>query len=245
LRVAEDVDLVWRLVESGCVVRYDPSVVAHHDVRDTMAGWLGRKFLYGTGAAHLSARHPDNVAPAVLSVGLAIGAAALLQRRWWSLPVAGASVALAARSLRSNLPVEEGASVLAARLATRGLGWAVRQETSLLLRHWWPFGLAALVHGGPARRGVMTAVVLDLVLFLSERDDVGIATALAGRRADDLAYGAGLWWGALVRRDWRCLAVRWLRPGARVSRDRGVERSDSAAEHRRLDRAQSRSTRPM
>ena len=49
------------------------------------------------------------------------------------------------------------------------------------------------------------------MVFLREGTGVSLPTALAGRRLDDLAYGAGLWWGAFRRRSPRCLAVRWLR----------------------------------
>ncbi|GAB4011090.1 mycofactocin biosynthesis glycosyltransferase MftF [Nocardioides ultimimeridianus] len=210
-RVAEDVDLVWRLVEAGHVVRYDPSCVARHDTRTTVADWLGRKFLYGTGGAPLATSHGDKVAPAVLSVPMAISAAALLQRRWWSVPVAAVGVASTARRLAEVLPVDEGSRGLAARLSLRGLGWAVRQEAGLLLRHWWPVGLVGAVVSAKARRAVATAVLLDLALFLRERTGVHPATALVARRLDDLAYGSGLWWGAIRRRDPGCLKVRWLR----------------------------------
>ena len=60
LRIGEDVDLVWRLVAAGHTVRYDPTVVARHDTRPTLAGWLGRKFAYGTGGAVLAQRHGDH-----------------------------------------------------------------------------------------------------------------------------------------------------------------------------------------
>ncbi|HWU20028.1 MAG TPA: mycofactocin biosynthesis glycosyltransferase MftF [Nocardioides sp.] len=210
-RVAEDVDLVWRLVEAGHVVRYDPSCVARHDTRTTVRAWLGRKFLYGTGGAPLARDHGDKVAPAVLSVPMAISAAALLQRRWWSVPVAAVGVAATTRRLAEVLPVDDGSHRLAARLSLRGLGWAVRQEAGLLLRHWWPVGLIGAVASARMRRAVGTAVLLDLALFLRERTGVHPGTALVARRLDDVAYGSGLWWGAIRRRDLGCLKVRWLR----------------------------------
>ena len=207
-RVAEDVDLVWRLVEAGHVVRYDPSIVAHHDIRPSVRSWLGRKFVYGTGGADLAARHGDKVAPAALSVPMAIGAAAVLQRRWWSAPVAAAVVAATARSLAPRLPVEEGSSGVATRLAARGLGWAVRQETGLLLRHWWPAAALAAPFSRAVRRALVSAVVVDLVTFLRERPGIDPLTVLLARRLDDLAYGSGLWWGAVRSRDPRCLRIR-------------------------------------
>lgn len=57
LRVGEDVDLVWRLINAGTVVRYDPSRTAWHHARPTIAQWLGRKYSYGTGGAALAQRH--------------------------------------------------------------------------------------------------------------------------------------------------------------------------------------------
>lgn len=208
MRVGEDVDLVWRLAAAGNVVRYDPSVVAHHDVRPTVRAWLGRKFVYGTGGADLAARHGDAVAPATLSLTMAAGAAAVLQRRWWSAPVAGTFLAASTWRLHSHLPVDDGRTALAARLSARGLGWAVRQEAGLLLRHWWPAVAVTAAASRPVRRAIVTAAALDVALFLNERPGLDPLTVLVARRLDDLAYGAGLWWGAIRRRSARCLAVR-------------------------------------
>lgn len=211
-RVAEDVDLVWRLVDAGHVVRYDPDVRADHDVRGTVRTWLGRKFFYGTGGADLAARHGDKVAPAVLSPTMALSGWALLQRRWWSLPVAAVAGAITARRLAPQLPVEDGRTAVAVRLAAKGTGWAVRQEAGLMLRHWWPLAALAAPFSRQVRRALVTAVAVDLFVFLRERTGVDPLTAFAARRLDDLAYGSGLWWGALRHRSPRCLLPR--RPGA-------------------------------
>lgn len=207
-RVAEDVDLVWRLVDAGHVVRYDPGVRADHDVRGTVRTWLGRKFFYGTGGADLAARHGDKVAPAVLSPAMALSGWALLQRRWWSLPAAAVAGAVTARNLAPNLPLEEGRNAVAARLTLKGTGWAVRQEAGLLLRHWWPLAAIAAPFSRSVRRALVTAVLVDLFVFLRERTGVDPLTALVARRLDDLAYGSGLWWGAIRHRSPRCLLLR-------------------------------------
>jgi len=208
LRVGEDVDLVWRLVDVGLAVRYDPSWSARHDTRSTLQGWMGRKFVYGTGGSDLGVRHGDKVAPAVLSGTMGIAAAAVLARHRWAVPLSGAAIASSARSMRRTLPMEEGATALALQLSARGLGWAVRQESGLLLRHWAPVVVLAAPFSRSLRRALATAILLDLVLFLRERQGVGLVNALVARRLDDLAYGVGLWSGALRRRTARCLAVR-------------------------------------
>jgi mycofactocin system glycosyltransferase len=211
LRVGEDVDLVWRLSAAGHRVRYDPEVEAAHDARPTMASWLGRKFVYGSGGAGLAARHGNRLAPVVLTPSYAAAGAALLLRRRWSAPLALALSAPGARRLARTLP-----RPVAARTAAQGLGWAVRQESALLLRHWWPLTAVGLLCSRAVRRAVATALAVDLLVALHEhrdhRDRLDLPTLLTGRRLEDIAYGAGLWWGALRHGSARALLPR--RPGA-------------------------------
>jgi len=215
LRVGEDVDLVWRLVSAGYRVRYDPDIIAGHDVRTTVMGWLGRKFIYGTGGALLAQRHGANTAPAVLSPTMTLSAAAILLRRPWSVPVALWGLAAAGLSVHRSLPETVDSRTrarAAAILSLRGLGWAVRQESALLIRHWWPLTLLGL-RSKRVRRAVCTALVVDTWIVSGERTRTGppLAVRLIGGRLDDLAYGAGLWWGALRAGSTSALRVR--RPG--------------------------------
>jgi len=64
--VAEDVDLVWRLVAAGWRVRYEPAARVAHDHRVEPVEWLRRRAFYGTGAALLAQRHGAAVAPVVV-----------------------------------------------------------------------------------------------------------------------------------------------------------------------------------
>lgn len=210
LRVGEDVDLVWRLVAAGRTVRYDPSEVADHDVRTTVRGWLGRKFLYGTGGAVLAQRHGTNGAPAVLSPTMALAAVSLLARRRWSPLVAALCVTRGARSLARTLPPASGRPRLAIDLSFRGLGWAVRQESALLLRHWWPGTAVACLVAPPVRRLVVSALLVDAVIGTVQHPRSNPVETFAGRRLDDLAYGAGLWAGCLRARHIGALRIRWI-----------------------------------
>ena len=209
MRVGEDVDLVWRLVDEGKVVRYDPAEVAHHDARATLRGWMGRKYVYGTGGAPLAARHGDKGAVAVLSPAMAAGGAALLLRRWWSVPVALLCAGRGVQVLRRTLPDVPGRARLAVDLSARGLGWSLRQESALLLRHWWPPVAVAALFSRTVRRAVVSALLVDAV--------VARGRGLGGRRLDDLAYGAGLWSGVLRSRSLGAVSVR----GAGHRRSRG------------------------
>lgn len=208
MRVGEDVDLVWRLVANGHRVRYDPAFEAHHDARPTLRAWMSRKFVYGTGGAALAERHPDNLVNAVLSPPMGLAALALMLRRRWSVPVAVLATGHGARLLHRSLPDVPERSRLAARLSLRGLGWSLRQESALVLRHWWPLALVAGLVSRRARTVITSALVIDVIAARIENREVNPALAFAGRRCDDLAYGAGLWSGAVRARSFRCLAIR-------------------------------------
>ncbi len=215
LRIGEDVYLVWRLVAAGHTVRYDPTVVARHDTRPTLAGWLGRKFAYGTGGAVLAQRHGDHTAVARLSPAMALAAGALLLRRRWSVPVAAACLARSASSLAASLPELVVTPRLVTQLSARGLGWSLRQESSLLLRHWWPAAVVGAIASRSVRRAVVTACVVDVVAAASEGVRDRPVAAFVGRRMDDLAYGGGLWWGSVRARSPWALSVQWAsRPGS-------------------------------
>lgn len=106
-------------------------------------------------------------------------------------------------------PRARSAASLAIRLGAQGLGWAVRQEAALLLRHWWPLAALAATRSGTVRRAVVTALLVDVVVARVDHPDARYDPL--SRRLDDLAYGAGLWAGALRARSVAALLPR--RPG--------------------------------
>lgn len=222
LRVGEDVDLVWRLIAQGWRVRYEPDIEARHDTRTTLSAWLARKAYYGSGGADLAARHGNNVAPAVLSPAYATAAAALLLRRPWSVPLALLALARGTRQVRAALPDCAERETIARHVALKGLGWAVRQESALVLRHWWPLTAVGVLFSRNARRALVTALAIDLMVGIREhrthRADIDPVTMIAGRRLDDLAYGVGLWYGAVRARSPRALMPRQSSTGVRPSR---------------------------
>ena len=211
MRVGEDVDLVWRLTGSGWRVRYDPELEVRHQSRPTVATWLARIHAYGTGGGPLAARHGDLVAPAVLTPAYAVAAVALLAQRRWSAAVVLGAIARSAVAVHRALPDTPARPLLAAQLAGQGIGWTGRQVAALLLRHWWPATAVAAILSRRIRRAVLVAVAADLVTYLPHRARVGPVEYLAARRLDDLAYGAGLWTGALRARSTCALRPRFLR----------------------------------
>lgn len=215
-RVGEDVDLVWRLIRRGRRVRYDPEHVATHDSRGTWATWLGRKAFYGTGGAWLARRHGDWMAPAVLSPVPAMGALALLAQRRWSVPCAVGALVLVRLRLGRTLPETPDRSRLATSLTGEVAVSTLRQGSQLLLRHWWPAAAGGVLVSRRARRAVAAALVWDL-LDHRGMPPARMPEAFVGRRLDDLAYGAGLWWGALRAGSGRVLVPKIT--GLRRARD--------------------------
>ncbi|WP_227980674.1 mycofactocin biosynthesis glycosyltransferase MftF [Nocardia spumae] len=189
LRYGEDVDLIWRLVAAGHLVRYQPESVVRHAPRTTLRAWLRQRYEYGTSAAPLARHHPGQLPCARLSRATAL--------RWLSFAVGRpgfAAVTLAEpvrrfRRLRDlGLPITTAAAVVGeAELS------AVGQLADAMRRIWWP---AALL----SRRGrrLLAAVYLPVVLraAVAARDP----RAAVLRVADDIAYGTGVWAGCLRTR---------------------------------------------
>lgn len=198
MRCGEDVDLIWRLVAAGWRVRYDPAAAVRHDHRTRPWEWLRRKAFYGTSAGPLAARHGDAVAPLALTAWSGAFTVALLAQRRWSLPLAAliwgaATVRVAGRLHRSGRPL-----LSAAALTVQGAVAGPWQVASAMTRHHWPLALLAAAHSRRARRALLVSAVVEaLVDRRRTRADLDPVRYLVARRLDDVAYGAGLWWGVL------------------------------------------------
>ena len=208
LRVAEDVDLVWRLAAAGWRVRLEPAAAVAHENPTRAGEWVRRRAFYGTGAALLAERHGALVAPLVIAPELAAAAAlAVAGGRAGRAAAVGVVAARAVRlSRRLARPGERPPVALAAVLTARSSGAAVRALSRAATRHHWPLAVAAaLVSRRARRRLVVLAAVEGLLAWLPHRHRVGPVRSLAARRLDDLAYGAGLWAGAVRARSARAL----------------------------------------
>ncbi|MGY2001353.1 mycofactocin biosynthesis glycosyltransferase MftF [Blastococcus sp. SYSU DS1024] len=208
MRVAEDVDLVWRLAAAGWRVRYEPAAEVAHEHPARTADWLRRRAFYGTGAALLAARHGSAVSPLVIAPETALTWALLLAGRRWGraagVAVLGVTVARLARRLAR--PGEAVPAALATGLVVRGLAASGRALTRAATRHHWPVAAAGAIASRRVRRAVLAAALADgLLAWAPHRGRVGPVRHLLARRLDDLAYGAGLWAGAVRARDVRPL----------------------------------------
>jgi mycofactocin system glycosyltransferase len=209
LRVGEDVDLVWRLTNSGSLVRYEPASVVTHEIRPQLLDWAGRHFDYGTSAAELDRRHPRRLAPARLSAwNLAIGLLVMGRRpsRGLSvaaaLGVAGVSTGLLARKLRTSAVSPAVAPVVVGK----GLAAEAGAVGHLLRREWWPLGWLALATTPRSRIGRFVAAAMLIPIareWFDRRPAVDPIRYLALRLIEDASYGSGV----------ITSAIRLMRPG--------------------------------
>lgn len=219
MRSGEDVDLCWRLVEAGARLRYEPIAQVAHDHRTELRDWFARKAFYGGSAALLSVRHPDKIAPLMIS-GWALIA--------WILMAFGSGVGclaslfvagLTGRRVAKSMQGTENQMRDVVTVAARGLWSAALQLASAICRHYWPVALVAALLFRSCRRVVVVAAIVDGVVDWASRRQtadedarpIGLLTYLVLKRIDDLAYGLGLWYGVLRERN-----VGPLKPQIRV-----------------------------
>ncbi|WP_198412551.1 mycofactocin biosynthesis glycosyltransferase MftF [Nocardioides mangrovicus] len=212
LRSGEDVDLVWRLLADGWGVRYEPAAQVRHRHRSQPAQWLRRKAFYGASAAPLAARHPGAVSPMVLAPWSAAMTAALLAQRRWSMPVALAAYAVATARTAQRLQRSDRPVAAAATVVLEGSVAALWQTSAALTRHYWPVAAAGCLVSRRARRAVLASAVLDgLADHRRTRPRLDPLRYVVARRLDDLAYGTGVWRGALAARSLEALRPSWVR----------------------------------
>jgi mycofactocin system glycosyltransferase len=208
MRVAEDVDLVWRLAGAGWRVRYEPAAQVAHDHRVAPADWLRRRAFYGTGAALLAQRHGAAVAPVVISPWSAAAWGLAATGTPLGVLAAGAVLAHATVRLARRLatPGDRPPAGLATRLVLRGSAASGRTLARSVTRHHWPVAVAAALVSRRARRLVAGIAIADAVTgWWPHRHEIDLPAFAAGRRLSDLGYGAGLWLGAARARDVRAL----------------------------------------
>ncbi len=212
MRVGEDVDLVWRLAASGAQVRYEPAAEARHPCRPTAAEWLRQRLRYGASAAALAERHGRAVAPLRVSgwSALAWGAAVVGHPVAGAATAAGTTAALTPKLRGLEHPVRE-----AVRIAGFGNLWAGRSVADALRRPWWPLTALLAWRYRPARPAVIAAAVVPGVLewrAQHEHTSLGPISFAAVLLLDDLAYGAGVWFGCVRARSFRALRPAFSGP---------------------------------
>ena len=202
IRMGEDVDLVWRLIENGISCRYVPSIECPHKPRSSMRKMLKQRYDYGTSAAQLDQRHPRAASP-LRANGLLLttATAVLMGYLYFAMILTIPTMLYFIVSLRStSIPI--GTRV---RLALKGLVSTTRLLARAIVRAWWPlFFIASIVS---LRLGAMltfSVFIPPIVGILRKKPGYPIRY-LVMRIFENFAYGAGVWVGAIRASSLRCL----------------------------------------
>lgn len=193
LHVGEDVDLVWRMCDTGWRVRFEPSVTVFHDEPTTWRAWMGRRFRYGTSAGPLARRHPGRLAPVELRAWpSAVVAAGLCRRRAMSGALLLASAASTFEAVHDQgipfrVALRWSASAAAWTLVGLGRALTTLAAPALVVVTW------------RSRRSVLPAALLllapPLVEWWRRRPAIDPVRWSLLAIADDVSYGAGVWAG--------------------------------------------------
>lgn len=202
MRMGEDVDFVWRLVDAGYTCRFEPSLTCVHESRSTPFAMLRQRFGYGTSAATLSATHRQYVSPLRANIVLLVPSVALLCGYVLvSLPLVPVVYAWHLITLRrSGLSVQERA-----RITTQGFSATISLVASAIARVWWPVLLLLSPFFAAAAFALIVSLFVPAVVGVLRCRPRRVFGFLTLRIADNLAYGAGVWWGAIKARSLRCL----------------------------------------
>lgn len=209
MRVGEDVDFIWRLLDAGWRVRYEPAVTVAHEEPATPSELLRRRFGYGTSAAPLARRHPDNMAPFVIHPWFAATVAAVLGGR--PLLAVGAFTGSMLTTRRAVV-----AAGLPPRRILPGVARGVQQTWLGASRYATQFAspllLAAVLTGRPRRRLAAASLLFGAAASGwrpgSRHSPI---THTVSTVADDIAYGAGVLYGCCTQRTLGPLRPRVLR----------------------------------
>lgn len=196
LRIGEDVDFIWSLVEAGWTVRYVPSVVALHPTRPTLATWLQQRMTYGRSAGPLAVRHPKALTPISTSgwtatawLGIIVGAPSVV------VASLGVATGLLWRRLRKRTTAP---GKLALITVVRGSLQAGPQLLRQVFRIYGvPLAIGALFLRSLRRPLVVLVAVATLPRWWKQRHLIDPVSATALQIAEDLAYGAGVLAGSL------------------------------------------------
>ena len=201
LRFGEDVDLCLRLHRAGWQLRFVPAAEVTHQPRSHLGSWLAQRARYGTSAADLALRHPGLVPPLHATPWAVASWVLLLRGRPVPAALAGLLFVGAATRLARLMPDADTPVRAATLLTLATLRSTGEQLGRCATRHYWPPAILAALLSKRARWLLLAGAVLDGLLDHKRCGrPQGLPAYLLLRRLDDLAYGTGLWAGAIRRR---------------------------------------------
>lgn len=208
MHVGEDVDLTWRLRDGGWTICYLPAGNILHEHRSSIRSFMSRRFDYGTSEGMLQRLHPlrkkQMVIPLLLAIVLMLALIAPFAG-WWTLLLATGllaadTVIVRVRFIRRNLPIGL-TSLFAGRL--RALGSLAYYICYHLVRYYAvPLIVVALIVPGFWAWSLPVAALLCAsgVDYAIKKPPLPFIRFCGIYLLEQIAYGAGVFWGCLSRK---------------------------------------------
>lgn len=207
MHVGEDVDLTWRLRDTGHRIIYMPKGRIGHEHRNAFFPFLKRRFQYGTSEAMLQVLHPIRqkrmIVPPVLAVALLISVASVIRLNPFgavsSLVLMATDSFLYRRRLaRFGLKLDWG-TVFLARM--RALGSLAYYIIFHLIRYYMtPLTVAALVFPKFGSALFVSLLGVGLMDYVVRKPKLFFIPFFFYYIMEQYAYGAGVFWGCLKLR---------------------------------------------
>lgn len=205
---AADAELCWKLERAHWWLRYEPAAHVAADHQVSVRKWFARLMAHGTRAAQ--AAGPPGGRQARLTISPWTVVAAVLLATASKLGLAGVLVtaATALLKLRHTFRGLDRPTQVAAIYMARGFAAGLWQLASALCRNYWPVTLLAILCSRQIRRLMLAMALAEgLADWLRHRESGGLDPLryLVFKRLDDIAYGSGLWHGAVRKGDFTVL----------------------------------------
>lgn len=203
MHVGEDVDLTWRLRDSGWTIAYLPTGRVYHAHRSSIRSFMSRRFDYGTSEGMLQRLHPKRHKRIVIPPMLALILLFCLSSPYlgWWLSGAGAfllvidAVFVRVRLRHSEININLS-SLIAGRL--RAL-WSLGYYLSYHLLRYYAALLFLLVLVEPRLFPLLLAMIgcAAGVDHSVRKPELSLIRFSAIYLLEQVAYGAGVFWGCL------------------------------------------------
>ncbi len=190
LRCGEDVDLIWRLVDHGKVVRYEPSVACTHDTRRGLMAFLAQRFNYGTSAVDLDTRHrgrltPLRARPTSVASWLCVGLG------WHVIALAFALLDLA--FMATQFERQNIARRLMLAMFVRNFLNTGERLADAVVKVWWPVAVILATLFTSASGLLALCIALPGLIAYFRRPTLDPFSFLFLRTLEKFSYGAGVW----------------------------------------------------
>lgn len=221
MEVGEDVDLCWRIIDSGGILEYRPAAVVYHRHRNEVGSFCGRRFDYGTSEPLLQATHPNRkkripLRPSLLIFWGAVAAALSWHPAFWA--VAAGWIILGGwrrwhKACREGLPLSWLPALTAAlRVQISGL-----HELASFASRYYLLPMTVLAPLLPMAAALVWLVHLGVGLgrFIIKKPNLDLPRFLVFFSLEQLSYQAGVWAQCLKSSFFRPVFPRLIWPGAR------------------------------